>query len=265
MRDRWDLGSIKKFYPINQKFFITPLNLILSKADSYLNTKKGILDDYANKYTEIVKRVDVIVSSFYPSYIKFNDLKNWKDDSNKISYNIEEFKLSNHEGTLITKVNTFLALDVVGYTRLCSTINSTKTVTLLNHLFSKLDSKCIQYNTWKVCTIGDAMYLMGDIGLEPCPKKRALNICKIALGVMDELQICPNKNVELRIGIASGCIISRLFGLPHMYRVYGRTIQRAVYMESSSEINKIQIDENTLRLIDGYLSTFQHHDKIWLN
>lgn len=145
-----------------------------------------------------------------------------------------------------------LFADIVGFTKITSTLDADTIVGALNSLYSRIDERAKREGIEKIKTIGDSyMAAAGLFGSEPA-EKNALAIINFARGMLQDIEeFNENSNVKLfmRIGINSGSLIAGVIGkTKFVYDIWGDTVNVASRMESSGETSKIHVSENTMAL-----------------
>ncbi|MBD2606863.1 PAS domain S-box protein [Scytonema hofmannii FACHB-248] len=151
---------------------------------------------------------------------------------------------------------TVLFADIVGFTKIASSLSAIQLVKLLNQIFSDFDRLSEQYNLEKIKTIGDAYMVVGGL-----PRRRLDHAQAIAQMALD-MQIAIAKfnaenqqNFSIRIGIHSGSVVAGVIGIKKLtYDLWGDTVNIASRMESQGFTNKIQVSETTYKnLRDEFL------------
>lgn len=158
---------------------------------------------------------------------------------------------------------TVLFADIVGFTKIASSLSAIQLVKLLNQIFSDFDRLSEQYNLEKIKTIGDAYLVVG--GLSRHRADHAQAIAQMAL----DMQIAIAKfnaenqqNFSIRIGIHSGSVVAGVIGIKKLtYDLWGDTVNIASRMESQGFTNKIKVSQTTYEhLRDEFL--FEKRDEI---
>ena len=145
-----------------------------------------------------------------------------------------------------------LFADIVGFTKITSSLDADTIVGALNSLYSRIDERAKREGIEKIKTIGDSyMAAAGLFGNEPA-EKNALAIINFARGMLQDIEdFNATSNVQLfmRIGINSGSLIAGVIGkTKFVYDVWGDTVNVASRMESSGQTSKIHVSEPTMTL-----------------
>ena len=146
-----------------------------------------------------------------------------------------------------------LFADIVGFTKITSTLDADTVVGALNSLYSRIDERAKREGIEKIKTIGDSyMAASGLFGNEPA-EKNAIALVKFAQGMLQDIEdfnATSNVKLFMRIGINSGNLIAGVIGkTKFVYDIWGDTVNVASRMESSGETSKIHISENTMVLL----------------
>ena len=148
---------------------------------------------------------------------------------------------------------TVVFADVVGFTPMAAHLPPTALVRLLDELFSQFDAVCRQHGIEKIKTIGDAY--MAVAGVPRDDPDHARSAARAAVGmfeVADRFQGWPG-HLDLRVGLSSGPIVAGVIGRDKFaYDLWGDTVNTASRMESHGQPGRIQVSEQTRRLLDGH-------------
>ena len=146
---------------------------------------------------------------------------------------------------------TVIFIDLVGFTKLSSTLVARRVVALLNDIFSRFDKKAAQFEVEKIKTIGDAY--MAVSGLLESKDNHAENAVRMALSATKEIGKFNEDNkfeLDIRVGINSGPVIGGVIGESRfMYDMWGDTVNVASRMESEGVNGMVQISEATYDLV----------------
>lgn len=145
-----------------------------------------------------------------------------------------------------------LFADIVGFTKITSTLDAGTVVGALNSLYSRIDERAKNEGIEKIKTIGDSyMAATGLFGKEPA-EKNALALINFARGMLqdiEEFNATSNVKLFMRIGINSGNLIAGVIGkTKFVYDIWGDTVNVASRMESSGETSRIHVSEETMAL-----------------
>ena len=156
-----------------------------------------------------------------------------------------------------------LFADIVGFTKITSTLDADTVVGALNALYSRIDERAKREGIEKIKTIGDSyMAASGLFGDEPA-EKNALAIVNFARGMLkdiEEFNASSNVKLFMRIGINSGSLIAGVIGkTKFVYDIWGDTVNVASRMESSGQSSKIHVSELTMTLTKN---TIEYSDPV---
>ena len=145
-----------------------------------------------------------------------------------------------------------LFADIVGFTKITSTLDADTIVGALNSLYSRIDERAKREGIEKIKTIGDSyMAASGLFGDAPA-EKNALSILKFAHGMLQDIQAfneTSDVKLYMRIGVNSGSLIAGVIGkTKFVYDIWGDTVNVASRMESSGAASKIHVSETTMTL-----------------
>lgn len=162
-------------------------------------------------------------------------------------------RLKQGERTIVDSFReaTVVFADIVGFTSFSANIAPSRTVQLLNDLFSGFDKLAETYELEKIKTIGDSYMVVGGV---PTPRPEHAERC--ALMALDMLEVLNHFNrrhsltLDIRIGINSGPVVAGIIGTRKFaYDLWGDTVNVASRMESHSQPGMIQVSENTRALL----------------
>lgn len=152
---------------------------------------------------------------------------------------------------------TVLFSDIVGFTQLSAQRSPRQVVEILNAIFVEFDDLAMRLGVEKIKTIGDAYLVVGGL---PIPRPdHADAIAEMALGMIDilnRLNSSFDQPIKMRIGIASGPVISGIIGThKYSYDVWGDTVNTAARYESYGIPDRIHIDNRTAGLLSSKYRT----------
>lgn len=156
---------------------------------------------------------------------------------------------------------TVMFTDFKGFTKLAESLPPQQLVAELDSYFIKFDEIVNKYNVEKIKTIGDAYMCAGGVPIRN--KSNAIDTVLAALEIqramldIKEKRIAAGKDPwEIRIGLHSGDLIAGVVGIKRFaYDIWGDTVNVAAHMESSGEVEKVNISETTYNAIAEFFIT----------
>ena len=155
---------------------------------------------------------------------------------------------------------TLLFADIVRYTDFGNCHEPVEVVKMLMELFKNFDHATKDCHVYKVHTIGDCYVVMGFNGKVSMNERNyyeeAKNVCKMGEEMISIIRDVRKKvNYELldmRIGIHTGTVIAGIIGSSVVrYDIFGSDVLIANKMESSGSPGRINISEETKRLLES--------------
>jgi len=146
---------------------------------------------------------------------------------------------------------TILFADIVGFTETSSNFKPDEMVAKLNHVFCIFDNLVDHYGLEKIKTIGDAYMVVG--GLNEGSNNHVEQMAYMALCMLNDTKCLadswPN-GFQIRIGMHTGPAVAGIIGVKKfIYDVWGDTVNIASRMESHGVPNRVQISEESFKLI----------------
>ena len=154
---------------------------------------------------------------------------------------------------------TLLFADIVSYTNYGNKHEPKDVVNLLMALFKNFDNATKVCHVYKVHTIGDCYVVMGFNGKVSMNDRNyyeeARNVCKMGEEMIRIIRQVREKvnfeSLDMRIGIHTGRVIAGIIGSSVVrYDIFGSDVLIANKMESAGEKGKINISEDTKRLLE---------------
>jgi class 3 adenylate cyclase len=162
-----------------------------------------------------------------------------------------------------------LFTDFKGFTKAAEKLTAKALVNEINDCFKAFDHIIEKYKIEKIKTIGDAYMAAGGL---PIPYKNYVkNTVLAGLEMQDfiikrreKAEIDNRVSFEMRVGIHTGPIVAGIVGVKKFqFDIWGDTVNTASRMESSGQVNKVNISQFTYELIkDDPLFNFEHRGKI---
>ncbi len=146
---------------------------------------------------------------------------------------------------------TVMFADIVGFTGIASLNAPSRTVQLLNDLFSSFDRVAEQLEVEKIKTIGDAYMLVSGV---PVIRPDHAEICiEAAFEFLEALRVFNRRHHldwQIRIGLHCGPVVAGIIGTRKFsYDLWGDTVNIAARMESHGQPGKIQISGRLKRAL----------------
>lgn len=187
-----------------------------------------------------------------------------KNKSEKLLLNIlpaetaEELKTKGKSSARHYRMVSVLFTDFRGFTGFAENMRPNELVAELDRCFLMFDDITEKYNIEKIKTIGDSYMCAGGIPIRnrsnPIDSVLAgLEILNFMLSLKKEKEELGESYWDIRIGIHTGDLIAGVVGKKKFaYDIWGDTVNTASRMESSGEINKVNISGATYELVKDY-------------
>lgn len=146
---------------------------------------------------------------------------------------------------------TILFSDIVGFTKISSTIEPKEVMNMLGRLYDKFDALTTKHSLFKVETIGDAYMVAGGIfdGFDDQAEKIALQglaMIRAANEVLIKEDQPELGTIKIRVGCHTGPIIASVVGnLNPRFCLFGDTVNFASRMESTSIKQRFQCSKSS--------------------
>ena len=260
-------------------------------ADSLLQVEKNLKVEMAHQ-TEVRKKDKnknmalgagvfflLLSGGFYGRwrYVKKSKaiIEKEKDRSDNLLLNIlpseiaEELKLKGSADARDFDLVSIIFTDFKGFTQASEKLTAKALIAEINHCFMAFDHICEKHGIEKIKTIGDAYMAAGGL---PVPSDdsikqtilAALEMQSFITNRITEKQAKNEVPFEMRLGIHTGPVVAGIVGVKKFqYDIWGDTVNTASRMESSGEIGKVNISQDTYALIkDDPQFVFEARGKI---
>ena len=153
--------------------------------------------------------------------------------------------------------------DFVGFTEISKSITAKELISELNDIFSAFDGITERHSSERIKTIGDAyMCVSGLDASESLPQQNIINIGIEMLSYLRERNLTAKIKWHIRIGISSGMAVGGIVGrTKYLYDLFGDAVNTAARMESNSDPQKINVDENTYNLSNNLFNFIKRETK----
>lgn len=153
---------------------------------------------------------------------------------------------------------TVMFTDFKDFTKVSEKMEAEELVRKIHFYFSEFDRIISKYDLEKIKIIGDSYMCAG--GIPVSSKNHAIDMVNAALDMQafvkwkrDESILKNEIYFELRIGIHSGPVVAGIVGLKKFaYDIWGDTVNTASRMESSGEVNMVNISGTTYELVKNH-------------
>ncbi|XP_035790946.1 adenylyl cyclase X E-like [Anopheles albimanus] len=148
---------------------------------------------------------------------------------------------------------TILYADVVNYTHMTTQLPVRTLVDVLHELFVKFDEASKEFNVLRIKFLGDCYYCVSGVPVRnKYHAKSCVNLGLRMIKDIREVRLSRDLNIDMRIGIHSGSIISGVIGAcKWQYDIWSKDVIIANKMESTGEAGKVHVTMQTLELLDG--------------
>jgi class 3 adenylate cyclase len=197
-------------------------------------------------------------------YLTNKRIAEQEEKSNRLLLNIlpvkiaEELKQKGEVSPVLYESVSIVFSDFKGFTRIAEKMGPEELVKELDGYFFQFDEIVKRYNLEKLKTIGDSYMCVG--GIPNQNSTHAIDACLASLEILEFMkQMKEIKSSiglpfwELRLGIHSGSVVGGVIGKTKFaYDIWGDTVNLASRMESSGDVSRVNISEQTYELIKDF-------------
>ena len=164
---------------------------------------------------------------------------------------IEELRATGETEPRRHEEASILFTDFSGFTQAVATMPPRRLVQELNEIFRGFDDIVAGYGLEKIKTIGDAYMAAG--GLPVAAEDHAVRCVRAAMALARFIEARNASSAMkwgLRVGVHSGAVVAGIVGKnKYAYDVWGDTVNIASRLESSGEVNRVNISAYTFELV----------------
>ncbi len=225
---------------------------------------KGVEEQKRLLETQVIERTAEVLHQKEELEMQRDELVSEKSKSDKLLLNIlpaetaEELKTKGKSAARHYRMVTVLFTDFRGFTGFAENMRPNDLIAELDRCFNFFDDITEKFNIEKIKTIGDSYMAAGGIPI----RNRSNPIDAVLAGLaikrtMEEIKKEKEANNEtywdIRIGIHTGDLIAGVVGKKKFaYDIWGDTVNTASRMESSGELNKVNISGATYEKVKDY-------------
>ena len=194
-------------------------------------------------------------------FLKNKNLDNEREKSDNLLLNIlpfetaKELKRTGTARTRYFEMVTVMFTDFKNFTNFSEKLSPQQLVAEINNCFSAFDTIMDRHGIEKIKTIGDSYMCAG--GLPQKNKTHAFDVVQAGIEIQQfmatykkQKQSIGKPYFELRIGINTGPVVAGVVGTKKFaYDIWGDTVNIASRMESSGEVDKVNISGTTYELV----------------
>lgn len=143
-------------------------------------------------------------------------------------------------------------IDIVGFTEISAKLDPKVLIGELNIIYGAFDDIITKYDCERIKTIGDAYMCVCGMPEKKAEHAEAMILASVEmLGFLERRNQNNEMNWQIRVGIHSGEVVGGIVGVKkYIYDIFGDTINTASRLESLSSPMRINISENTFKLVE---------------
>ncbi|XP_014262145.1 guanylate cyclase 32E [Cimex lectularius] len=242
--ERPDIKTVRsKLRPMRKGMKPNIFDNMMAMMEAYANNLEVLVDERTDQLIEEKKKTEALLFEMLPRCVADQLRKGHKVEA-------ESFDCV-----------TIYFSDIVGFTAMSAESTPLQVVDFLNDLYTCFDSIIVNYDVYKVETIGDAYMVVSGLPVRN-HDQHAAEIASLSLDMLHavtkfKIRHRPKDKLKIRIGLHSGPVCAGVVGkkMPR-YCLFGDTVNTASRMESTGLAQKIHCSIAVKELLDrlgGYI------------
>ncbi len=244
----------------------TSTEVAMSTAEYDFKKKEAIFDSQLEEKNKQRLLLIILAIAFFiialAIFLSWRGVAKERHRSDELLYNIlpvETAKELKQTGQAIAKAHakvTIVFADVENFTRIAAKLEPQDLVKMLDYYFSKFDLIIQKIGLEKIKTIGDAYMFVGGLHTEgEHHASKAVDASLLMLSAINEaseqMLLEFGAEFKFRMGMHTGKAVSGVVGtIKYAFDVWGDSVNIAARMEANSEPGKLNITEDTYKLVN---------------
>ncbi|CAG9828879.1 unnamed protein product [Diabrotica balteata] len=218
---------------------------------SFLDRRDSIMSTFLLKHEK--KQVDHLMQSIIPEYV-INKVKERYIETTRHFIKTGHVRQNPFDNSLLDEHEnvSILFADIVNYTEMTGTLKITELLETLNELFGLFDDCSDKRQVTRIKFLGDCYYCVAGLPPEasPNPAESCVDLGLDMIAIIASVRKKRNLNVNMRIGVHSGKILSGIIGtVKYQFDIWSKDVDIANKMESEGRAGMVHITNKTKDLL----------------